>query len=436
MTNVSRILGTLLVCAVLQTALAQSPQQQAEDEAIRRAEKSILLRKTLESAESLQKERDLNAAAKVYDEAWALSESVGPSSEAERAIAAHGVSSVRFALANAAAKAGDFKAADAHIGRALKVDPTNAQLKNFKHENDRRLADMVGKTPSDVSLSLLPEYHTNQIKFSTMVQDSRVLMEMGKLEDAEKSLREILKQDPENQGAYYYLNLIEERKYDRLVKKRTLTSKEKLIELERAWDRPVSKLPDSNPYARTNTIHTGYGRQSIQNKLDKIILDEVKFDGLPLGEVVKWLDEQTRLRDPERKGLNFLVSSSIDAPQSTGATTIDPATGAPVAAAQAEQLDLNSITIKLTPGLKKVRLADALDAIATVADRPIKVSLLEYAIVFTQRLPEAEQLHTRQFKVDPNTFMQGLESVTGYPVGASFGNSQGGGGGGGGGGSH
>ena len=63
MTNVSRILGTLLVCAVLQTALAQSPQQQAEDEAIRRAEKSILLRKTLESAESLQKERDLNAAA-------------------------------------------------------------------------------------------------------------------------------------------------------------------------------------------------------------------------------------------------------------------------------------------------------------------------------------------------------------------------------------
>ena len=128
MTNVSRIIGTLLVCAGLQTALAQSPQQLAEDEAIRRAEKSILLRKTLESAESLQQQRDLEAAAKVYDEAWSLSEAVGPAAEAERAAAARGVSTVRFALANAKAKAGDYKGADANINRALRADPDNLRF--------------------------------------------------------------------------------------------------------------------------------------------------------------------------------------------------------------------------------------------------------------------------------------------------------------------
>ena len=188
MTNVSRILGTLLVCAGLQTALAQSPQQLAEDEAVRRAEKSILLRKTLESAESLQKQRDLEAAAKVYDEAWALSDGVGPSAEAERAAAAQGVADVRFRLANSAAKAGDFKTADTHISRALRADPNNTLFRTFKRENDARLADLVGKVPSDEALQFIPEFRTNHIKVATSVQNARLLLELGKQEEAEKTL--------------------------------------------------------------------------------------------------------------------------------------------------------------------------------------------------------------------------------------------------------
>ena len=203
---------------------------------------------------------------------------------------------------------------------------------------------------------------------------------------------EVLRQEPDNQGAFYYLSLIEEQKFNRLARKRELTSKEKLVEIERAWDLPNAKLPNANPIARTNTIYTGYGRQAIQSKLDKIILDEVKFDGLPLGEVVKWLDEQARLRDPDRKGINFIVSSAVDVPASTGPTSIDPTTGQPVAAVAAEPLDLNSVTIKLSPPLKKIRLADAIAAILKVADRPIQMSLEEYAVIFTQRTPQAELL--------------------------------------------
>jgi hypothetical protein len=90
-------------------------------------------------------------------------------------------------------------------------------------------------------------------------------------------------------------------------------------------------------------------------------------------------------------------------------------------------VDASSINVKLT--LTDVRLADVLDAIVLVADHPIKYSVLDYGIVFSAKGPESPQLETRTFKVDPNTFVQGLESVGAQSFGSA--NSSGGGSGGG-----
>jgi len=43
-----------------------------------------------------------------------------------------------------------------------------------------------------------------------------------------------------------------------------------------------------------------------------------------------------------------------------------------------------------------------------VAERPIKFSIEDYAIVFSLKGPEPAPLYTRIIKVDPNTFVQGL----------------------------
>ena len=51
----------------------------------------------------------------------------------------------------------------------------------------------------------------------------------------------------------------------------------------------AQNLPVPNIMARTNLIHTGLGRQKILNKLDRITVGEVKFDGIPLVEVTRWL---------------------------------------------------------------------------------------------------------------------------------------------------
>jgi uncharacterized protein involved in exopolysaccharide biosynthesis len=54
-------------------------------------------------------------------------------------------------------------------------------------------------------------------------------------------------------------------------------------------------------------------RQAVQAKLEQIIFEEVKLSGqLPLVEVVKYLDAEARKRDPEKRGLNFVISTTVE----------------------------------------------------------------------------------------------------------------------------
>src|SRR5204863_6924063 len=105
--------------------------------------------------------------------------------------------------------------------------------------------------------------------------------------------------------------------------------------------------------------------------------------------------------------------------------------GQPIPVPAPEPIDMPSVTVRITPPLRNVRLADVLEAITKVADKPIRYSIEEYAVIFSQKPPEAAQLETRTFKIDPNTFMQGLESVGIFPLGSLVQSTTGGGGGGG-----
>ncbi len=439
MTKVSKILSLVALIAAFDTVSTRAVAQEAGEIAVRREEKAIVLRKTLEAAATAAKQGDLTSAAKAYEDAWNLTEELGSSVEKERNITIEGFTSTRLALAYNAAKAGEYKEADLQVKRILKVDPNHIKAKNFKRENDQRLANLVGRVPSDEALSYIGQDKTNKLAAAIAVQDGKLAFEMGHFDRAETKLQEAIKLDPDNGPAYQYLNIIRESKYTRAHREKLLTDKDKLLEVEQYWEQPKSKLPIANPFGRTNRVHTGSGRQAIYHKLDTIRINEIKFDGLPLGEVVKYLDEQTRLRDPEKKGIAFVVNSQVDQPLSTpGMGGVDPLTGAPQQAQQAaEPVDLNNVPVRINPALRDLRLADVLEIISQVSEKPLKYSVEEWGIMFRQRLPEATQLHSRWWRVNPNTFMEGLESVTGMTPAVAQGGQgggQGGGGGGGGGG--
>jgi tetratricopeptide (TPR) repeat protein len=404
-------------------------ERSAGEEAVRRQARIILLRNTLADAQALQAQGDLAAAAKEYEKAWDHVQNIGVTIDRERAETIRGMTEVRMELARKAQARGDLEEASKQVERVLRIDPRNTVAQNFKQENDKRVQERLGREPSRAVLERVPEVQRERVNTSILVNDARLLMEMGKLDEAEAKLIQATKEDPENRAAFYYLTLIKERRFSQEARKREVMAKEKIIEVESAWNTPVARetLPNANPYARTNRIYTGTGRQQLQRKLNGIILERYEVPGdLELSEVIKDLHRIARDRDVDKTGINFIISSVLDRPGPPPLTAtgfpgaVDPLTGAPIAPAGNDNpVRIEDYKVTLDPGLSNVRLVDVLDAIVKVAKPPeggnqnvgLKYSIEEYAIVFSQRAAETEQLYTKTFRVDPNTFVQGLDAV-------------------------
>ena len=119
MLKLHRLVSLLLLLAASQPAFSQSPSQLAEEESVRRQEKQILLGKTIEAAKAASAAKDFAGSAKLYEDAWTLSEQLGAAAESERIHVRTGLGAARLELAKAAAKRGDYREAQTQIARAL-----------------------------------------------------------------------------------------------------------------------------------------------------------------------------------------------------------------------------------------------------------------------------------------------------------------------------
>ena len=308
-------LALILLLTAAPAASAQTPPQEAAvNEAVYRQANRITLRQKLADARAAQDRHALASAAKLYDDAWELVQKIGSGVDAERDQTIAGLTAVRMELARAAQRHGDYKEARTQVDDVLRVDPTNAAAIEFKSGNEKLLADQRGTIPSEEVRSQVPAIIEERVKASTLVHDGKLLYEMDKLDEADAKLKMALKQDPHNEAALYYLNLVSEAKFVRAAKLHEVTMRQDVRAVEQAWANPIKResLPVPNPYARTNLVYTGQGRQTIITKLDRIRLDSVKYDGLPLGEVIINLNDEAKKRDPEKRGINFLVNQNID----------------------------------------------------------------------------------------------------------------------------
>ena len=117
---------------------------------------------------------------------------------------------------------------------------------------------------------------------------------------------------------------------------------------------------------------------------------------MPLSEVVRSLIDDTRRRDPEGKGVNFILNASPVVAE------VDAA-GLPV--------DLNGVAIRLGTKLNDLSCEEVLDIIVSIADRPIQYSVEPYAVVFTAKTKPRQPLHTRFFRIDAETLVRGLDAM-------------------------
>jgi type II secretory pathway component GspD/PulD (secretin)/tetratricopeptide (TPR) repeat protein len=431
--------SSLLLSAVLATSPSfgqalVAPAEIATDVAVRMQARVIEARNRLADARTAEARRETLAASQHYNRALDLVQGIGVSADAVRQEAIEGLSRTTLQLADQAIKRGDYAQAKLQIDRVIKVDPGNKLALEMRARNDRLTAETYDKTPHDIAKETLAATETNRVEINKLVQDGKLYYETGRLKEAEEVLRLAVKMDPDNRSAAYYLSLLYARKHAAEARLREVNSKQMLLEVESEWTEPVTRtaLQVPNMAARTNLVYTSNERQTIYNKLRRIRLNEWgPIDNLPLSEVIRSLNDEARRRDVETNTtpVNLFISPNADSAGGPpgGLPAVD-ASGLPIAAP--EPTDLNGVLIRLGTQLRDLTLEQILNILTTIADRKIKFSVEDYGVIISPKATEPVPLHTRFFKLDPNTFQQGLQNVAAF----SFGESQSGAGGGGGGG--
>ncbi len=128
---------------------------------------------------------DIVAAAKTYQESCELVQKIGSGIDSEAALsqAVTGLANTRLTLARAAQASGDLRGADLQVQQVLKVDSKNPAALAFKKQNDQMLAQMKGRMPEPGGGGTgASQASAQKVDAGTMVQDGKLLYEMGKLE--------------------------------------------------------------------------------------------------------------------------------------------------------------------------------------------------------------------------------------------------------------
>lgn len=320
----------------------------ASDEALRRQVKLVELRTRLAEAATALKQNEVGRAWKIYNEAYEAGKDLADGADLELRQVNEGICYTGLQLAQQAQRRLDLLEASNTVQRILVINPTNSTALQVKRENERLMAETMGRMPSKEALAREADSVKDRTRAAELIQDGRLLYELGQLKEAEEKLMKAAKLDPENHAAVYYLDLVHNREFEQISRAREMSSKKLLLEVERDWsrdilDRPaLTEIPRQRPewpnayakFAESNLfVNTSDRRQVLFRKLRTMKLPEIMYENaLPLPEVCKSLGDLIRKADLEGRGINLILGPNADVagdagggPAGPGAANLPPA---------------------------------------------------------------------------------------------------------------
>jgi general secretion pathway protein D len=343
--------------------------------------------------------------------------------EVDYSRATHGLTESYCRLAEAAFQAGNNPKAKQLAQKALEYDPLNRSAENVivKVKKEEKRAEEMAKHPPQpagekpAAPDKTPEFLAKKDDIKKLFRESKILLNSGQYDEAEKRVRQILLIDRYNDDAYTMLQQINDARLELADSASDKTRSLRLWQVTDSWVPKISsevKLPALG--AAGGTISSSVMRKAqIKKKLDEIIFPEISFREAVISDVINFLSEESRRLDPEKVGVNIVLGAGVGgapapAPPPVPVTPplpspggVDSTTG-PAPVAPTPPAALGGRPGAITLDLRNVPMNDALRYVATLAN--LKIRIEDYAVIVLPAEAPEPDMETRSYAVNPGVF--------------------------------
>lgn len=375
-------------------ALASS--QSSEAEVIRRQELVIRSQILIRDAEGEMTNGNYSSAIPKYEEAQRILPA-SPATATEQAKINDGLSIANYRLGQQAYENGNYADARSYLQRSIAANPGNKQAQdlnqkveaNYK-QDAREKEELAARTPAVVSD---PDFRRKQDRALELFYLAEDYAKSGQYDEAETSLKEVLKIDPYSATAYHRLREVQKDKLQKYKSMKLQLETQAQLQVTERW------LTHAKPTRQAIDGESGEGpidetgRARIMEKLRTIRIKRIEFENATIDAAVKFLADESRRADPgpEPKGVNIVL-------RLTGGNTT-PAAAAAAAEGGAPGADGGGKRINLI--LNDVELGRALTFLTQVAD--LKYLVTEGAVVVYDGIP-TNNTQIKTFSVAPGVF--------------------------------
>jgi general secretion pathway protein D len=372
-------------------ALASS--QSSEAEVIRRQELVIRSQILIRDAENEMTSGNYSSAIPKYEEAQRILPA-SPATSAESARINDGLAVANYRLGQQAYENGNYADARSYLQRSLAANPGSKEAQalnrrveeNYKQDS-REKEEVAARTPAVVSD---PEFRRKQDRALELFYLAEDYAKSGQYDEAETSLKEVLKIDPYSATAYHRLREVQKEKLQKYRSMKLQLETQAQLQVTERW------LTHAKPTRQELGGDAGEGpidetgRAKIMEKLRDIRIKRIEFENATIDAAVKFLADESRRADPgpEPKGVNIVL-------RLTGGN----ATPAPAAPGEPAAADVGGRRINLI--LNDVELGRALTFLTQVAD--LKYLVTEGAVVVYDGIP-TNNTQIKTFSVAPGVF--------------------------------
>ena len=413
---------TLTSISAAQTAKpAASPaaaEQAAREEIVRRQEAQIASRRLIDQAQKLYGEGKYQEAAAKLEEAVKLLPRAKVT-ESDRVRVIHLLTDSYNRLADAALRANDNDKARAYAQKALEYDSKNraaegiiVKVKQAEGSTTPGVGPAAVVSPSP---DQAPEFLAKKDQIKRLFREGKILMNSGQYDEAEHRLQQILLLDPDNEDASTLLRELATARTDIAQGAFEAVRAHRLQEVTQAWVPPISRdLQAPKPELPSGVIGREALRQTeIIKKLNDIIIPEINYREAVVSDVITFLSEESRRLDPEKAGVNIVLSSGVSAPSPSAAAAPAPPGGGTEGQGTSPSGSEGVEGRKITLSLRNVPLIDALKYVTTLAELKYRVDS-SAVIVLPTNAPSGEMI-TRSYPVNPGVFIP-MFAITNRPA--------------------